>query len=30
LPIIPILVLIGSLSLRFIMVYAGQEIPTLS
>jgi protein NrfD len=30
LPIIPILVLIGSLSLRFIMVYAGQEVPTLS
>ncbi len=28
--VIPFLVLIGSLSLRFILVYAGQEIPTFS
>ena len=30
LPFIPILVLIGSLSLRFVLVYAGQEYPTFS
>ena len=28
--LIPVLVLVGSLSLRFIIVYAGQAIPTLS
>ena len=30
LPVIPILVMIGSLSLRFVLVYAGQEYPTFS
>ncbi|MBF0286795.1 MAG: polysulfide reductase NrfD [SAR324 cluster bacterium] len=29
-PFVPLLVLIGSISLRFIIVYAGQEIPTFS
>lgn len=30
LPFIPLLVMIGSLSLRFVLVYAGQEYPTFS
>ncbi len=29
-PAIPVLVLVGSLSLRFVLVYAGQEYPTFS
>lgn len=29
-PIVPVLVIIGSLSLRFIIVYAGQDFPTFA